>query len=221
MNVRLVVEQGGKHRRLNLQAPEAVVGRSRGNAVRIPSAEVSRRHCRLVLEDGLVNLEDLGSVNGTYLNGRRINKVEVVRPGDSLEVGPVKFVVEYELTKDASERLRMLENEGEMVAAVEEDSSPMDWFGEDASDMDATAQEVNLPPAEVDFSLLDASEEELPMLEVAEEDIVADADSDEEFELTLDSGAWEMPEGGDLREILSEANEDEPPTDQIRPGKKR
>src|SRR5947209_3486517 len=106
MNVKLVVEQGGRRRAFTVRSDKAVLGRARGCAVRIPSAQVSRQHCRLTVEDGLVQIKDLGSVNGTLLNGQKIRGVEYVRPGDNLTVGPVTFVVEYELTPDALERLR-------------------------------------------------------------------------------------------------------------------
>jgi len=106
MEVRLVVERGGRRQVCRIQSPRAVVGRARGNTVRIPSAEVSREHCRLMLEDGLVYVRDLDSINGTFLNGRPVRGVEVIQPGDRLEVGPVVFVVEYELTPEALRRLR-------------------------------------------------------------------------------------------------------------------
>src|SRR4051812_39242922 len=106
MNVKLVVEQGGRRRAFTVRSDKAVLGRARGCAVRIPSAQVSRQHCRLTVEDGLVQVKDLGSVNGTLLNGHKIRGKEYVRPGDNLTVGPVTFVVEYERTPDALERLR-------------------------------------------------------------------------------------------------------------------
>src|SRR5437879_945148 len=106
MNVRLIVEQGARRRVMNLQPPEAIVGRAHGNTIRIPSAEVSRRHCRLTIKDGLVTVEDLDSVNGTFLNGSRITTIEYVEPGDQIDVGPVTFTVDYELTIDAEARMR-------------------------------------------------------------------------------------------------------------------
>src|SRR6185437_5473858 len=105
MNVRLVIRQSGRRQVLPLKPPEVIIGRSRGCAVRIPSNEVSRQHCRLRLEGGLVTVEDLESVNGTFLNGQLVNEPQLVQPGDELEVGPAKFVVEYELTREALLRL--------------------------------------------------------------------------------------------------------------------
>src|SRR5947207_2037587 len=106
MNVRLVVKRGGQRRVIPVRAARAILGRARGNTVRIPSSEVSRSHCQLLQDSGLVYVEDLNSVNGTLLNGQRVQGPAVVRPGDLLEVGPVTFTVEYELTAEALRLLR-------------------------------------------------------------------------------------------------------------------
>ena len=82
-----------------LRGLKATLGRGQGCTVRIPSADVSRRHCRLRMEaDGLVRVEDSESANGTFINGTQIHDLEIVRPGDRLGLGPVTFVVEYDST---------------------------------------------------------------------------------------------------------------------------
>ena len=100
---------------VSIRAEQAVIGRSHGNTVRIPSAEVSRQHCRLSKQEGLLMIRDLGSVNGTMLNGQRIEDEEIVRPGDRIEIGPVTFVVEYELTPEALRHLRGLDGDVEVL----------------------------------------------------------------------------------------------------------
>src|SRR5262245_56303103 len=67
--------------------------------------EVSRRHCVVRVRDGYVTVRDLKSSNGTQLNGEEVEGEQVVRPGDRLRVGPVTFVVEYQLTPEAIDRL--------------------------------------------------------------------------------------------------------------------
>src|SRR5690242_15777867 len=106
MNVRLVLER--KRKRVwttQLRRPEATIGRALGSTIRIPSSEVSRLHCRLRVENGVVSVEDLESINGTFLNGVRVRDTQMVRPGDRLTVGPATFVVEYELSPDVLDRL--------------------------------------------------------------------------------------------------------------------
>jgi predicted component of type VI protein secretion system len=190
MDVRLVVKAGSKRNRiLQLRASEAVIGRSAGCTIRIPSAEVSRKHCRLVVADGLVTVEDLASVNGTFLNGDPVTEAQTVRPGDRLEVGPVAFVVEYDLTPEALRRLAE-EDAFEVVEPAEGSVADVLPVAEEVSD--ATTAE-NLSPA---------AEDDLPIPVVEEPD---------EVMATFDEEVWELPEAGDLRDILSQIDEEEPP----------
>jgi serine/threonine protein kinase len=110
-----------------LSGSQATLGRGQRCTVRIPAADVSRRHCRLRMEaDGLVRVEDLESVNGTFINGTPIHGLEIVRPGDRLELGPVTLVVEYEMTPKTPRRLDGDENEIvlDQAAPVREGVSP-------------------------------------------------------------------------------------------------
>jgi pSer/pThr/pTyr-binding forkhead associated (FHA) protein len=96
MDVKLIIRKGTtRSRTIRLLSRQAVIGRLRGCEVRIPSAEVSRRHCLIRTEDGYLTIEDLKSANGTFLNGIAIRGREIVRPGDRIQVGPVTFIVEY------------------------------------------------------------------------------------------------------------------------------
>lgn len=56
---------------------------------------VSRRHCRIYEEDGDYHVEDLGSANGTFLNGQRLTPYlpHVLRDGDRLQLGRVELEV--------------------------------------------------------------------------------------------------------------------------------
>jgi pSer/pThr/pTyr-binding forkhead associated (FHA) protein len=72
-----------------------VIGRREDCDLRIPLGEVSRKHCRLIKDGDVVRLEDLGSSNGTYHNGQRVQEA-VLTPGDNVQVGPVTFVVQID-----------------------------------------------------------------------------------------------------------------------------
>jgi pSer/pThr/pTyr-binding forkhead associated (FHA) protein len=219
MIVRLVVDQGGKRTVMKLRPPAAVLGRARGNTVRIPSADVSRRHCRLLLKDGLVTVEDLDSANGTFLNGRRIKSPEYVHPGDAIEVGPVTFVVEYELTPEAHRLLRgggadeepadALEAlaDGELLEAEATASDDEDLPLLEAMDDDA--------PEISEGELLDVeSEGELPDVEPVSAE---EADSLAPVDFDIEETPWQMPEGSELRELLSGMEDDEPPAKRHNP----
>lgn len=62
------------------------VGKRRGSHVLLPGAHVSRRHCTLHNHDGIWEVRDEGSRNGTYVNDRRVDS-HVLTHGDVLKVG--------------------------------------------------------------------------------------------------------------------------------------
>ncbi len=66
-----------------------VVGRGADSEVVLDQMGVSRRHARLVVGSGRVDLEDLGSRNGTFVNGTRIAGPVRLRPGDQIVMGTV------------------------------------------------------------------------------------------------------------------------------------
>jgi pSer/pThr/pTyr-binding forkhead associated (FHA) protein len=58
----------------------------------VDAALVSRLHCRLSLDDDGLGVEDLGSTNGTWVNGRKIARAPLMA-GDKLKVGRVEFSI--------------------------------------------------------------------------------------------------------------------------------
>jgi len=82
----LIVEGTGQGTRFQIGRRRAGIGRGADNAVRLPDSEASRFHAALEwAETGFV-LSDLGSVNGTFLNGAQIDRQRIV-DGDQLQVG--------------------------------------------------------------------------------------------------------------------------------------
>jgi pSer/pThr/pTyr-binding forkhead associated (FHA) protein len=79
---------------VRLKKREMLVGRQRGCDIRIPSDEISRRHCLLYFDRGQLTLEDLRSANGTFLNGQRIQERQTVKHGDQIQIGPLVFRVD-------------------------------------------------------------------------------------------------------------------------------
>jgi len=75
------------------EGEEVVLGRADGvGRLVLHGTHVSRTHCRLSVADGAVRVEDLGSSNGTYLNGRRIMAAQAER-GDVIRVGSFEVFV--------------------------------------------------------------------------------------------------------------------------------
>jgi pSer/pThr/pTyr-binding forkhead associated (FHA) protein len=63
------------------------LGREAGNDIIINDPQVSRHHARLTLQGGTYSLEDLGSTNGTFVNGRRVTGSVVLSSGDMIGLG--------------------------------------------------------------------------------------------------------------------------------------
>jgi DNA-binding winged helix-turn-helix (wHTH) protein len=66
---------------------ENVLGREESLAARVDGPGVSRRHARIEVRDGRATLEDLGSKNGTFVDGVRVEKPRVLHDGDTIRLG--------------------------------------------------------------------------------------------------------------------------------------
>ncbi len=82
-----------------LEAQEISIGRDNSNAVAISDAEVSRRHARMELRGIGYAIQDLGSTNGTFVNGTRISGMQQLNPGDVVSFGE-GIVLAYEAVMD-------------------------------------------------------------------------------------------------------------------------
>lgn len=93
MKISLVmVKADGTSREFPFDKSQIVIGRDEGARLRIPLPSVSRKHCELSIDDDELVVKDLGSANGTYVNGARVKDREL-SPGDLLTVGGVVFVI--------------------------------------------------------------------------------------------------------------------------------
>jgi uncharacterized RDD family membrane protein YckC len=82
-----LIRYGG--REIPLGEGDIVLGRSRGCGVRIDEESVSRSHALLTLHGSEVQVRDLGSSNGLFVNGRRVNKETILKNGDAIGLGSV------------------------------------------------------------------------------------------------------------------------------------
>jgi len=96
MDVILKVLEGAKvGTKVAIKKDEFLIGRSPKCHLCTASNSISRQHCALVRRDATVWIKDLGSRNGTVLNGNRITKDEEVQltSGDEFAVGSLRFLV--------------------------------------------------------------------------------------------------------------------------------
>jgi serine/threonine-protein kinase len=89
----LLIAPGGKQVRLYNQA--TVIGRSQECDLVVKASEVSKRHCRILLAPDHAIVEDLGSSNGTFVNGEQVDRARL-HDGDELDLGGHVFQVRME-----------------------------------------------------------------------------------------------------------------------------
>jgi sigma-B regulation protein RsbU (phosphoserine phosphatase) len=96
-----------------LDRPVVTIGRSSVNDLPVADKMLSRQHARIIRDgNGGLTVEDLGSRNGTFLNGERLVSVQPLRSGDRITVGAVTIKVESESTT----RVRIDEAAGDSEA---------------------------------------------------------------------------------------------------------
>jgi len=78
---------------LKLTSGVTSIGRHDDCVIRIKSSQVSRRHCEIFEMGGQLMIRDLGSSNGTFVNGKRVMGQQALKPGDEMTVGAVTLRV--------------------------------------------------------------------------------------------------------------------------------
>lgn len=85
-------------RELPIDKPVLVLGRGVGCDILLEDHEVSRRHAEIRFAGGQVSVADAGSMNGTFVNGMRIQGVQTLFPGDEIRVGASSFRLQEGVT---------------------------------------------------------------------------------------------------------------------------
>lgn len=101
MRVRLIPADGSAP--VELTRDVALVGRGEDCDLRVDHKSVSKRHCVLVRTDGLVLLRDLGSTNGTRVNGTRVRRAALL-PNDQVAFANFRFTLVFGNTPTAAPR---------------------------------------------------------------------------------------------------------------------
>ncbi|WP_437188497.1 SpoIIE family protein phosphatase [Planctomicrobium sp. SH668] len=86
---RLVILLEGEAKVLDLSETDVIIGRLPECEVQLPSNLVSRKHARVFKDGERYCIEDLGSGNGTFVNGQKIQEVRPLKPNDRMKFGPI------------------------------------------------------------------------------------------------------------------------------------
>ncbi len=150
----VVVKSDGSTKEVAITSPRLVVGRDSDCQIRIPLADVSRRHCELLFAGDRVALRDLGSSNGSFVNGERVSESQL-SAGDVLGVGPCLFVVRLDGSPEDIDVRALWAKQQEPGAA----SEASDEFGNlQPPDLDGSSE------MDFDFNLDDDEDDEQPAL---------------------------------------------------------
>ncbi len=122
----VVSEKGGPSKEIEFDKDEVTIGRVPGNDIVLPGNNVSKRHSRVVRQDGRFFVVDLKSTNGTYLNGRRIMTPSPLRAGDKIFVGSFVLVLESADLEPSDDVGEVPEEGASLVEPIPLDQEPME-----------------------------------------------------------------------------------------------
>src|SRR3954465_11112893 len=92
----VIQDDEGKTTIVPLIRDEITIGRKEGNTIRLTERNVSRRHARILPNNGEVHIEDLGSYNGIRVNNARIAERVSLRVSDQVQIGDYKLYLKAE-----------------------------------------------------------------------------------------------------------------------------
>ena len=91
MAIVVVKNESGSVEQVKISKKIFTIGKKKkGNDLVIDQGSVSRQHCRIIFRDGAYTIQDAGSMNGTFLNGRRIMQETPLMHGSQIRVGDVE-----------------------------------------------------------------------------------------------------------------------------------
>jgi pSer/pThr/pTyr-binding forkhead associated (FHA) protein len=121
------------------EGQEIVIGRSSELDMVLVEEMVSRKHARIALTDGVINIEDLGSTNGTFVNGEKVDR-GTLKEGDRVLIG-TNILKVIATAQDAEQKLDLKSVAAGRVTARQR----MSRAAEEAPRMSGSLEEIPLP----------------------------------------------------------------------------
>lgn len=106
---------------------ETVIGRDKRSHCVVDEANVSRQHCRLLVEGDQFFLEDLNSSNGTYVNKQKISGKVAISPNDEIMIGRVELVLQAatpDVKDDQTDEHEVVEDDDRTMVAADFPAEP-------------------------------------------------------------------------------------------------
>jgi pSer/pThr/pTyr-binding forkhead associated (FHA) protein len=209
--VMVMFRADGERRSFSLTRDLTVIGRREDCDLRIPLGDVSRKHCRVVRNGDYITLEDLGSSNGTFVNGQRIQEA-TLNAGDTVQVGPVVFCVQIDGVPGEDEMAPIFAAPAEPgfeggLEPIEEVGEPMDEGVEAVEESPTTDPDAELD----DFEAVEADDAE-PVAAVPPP-LPTEQGEEEVAELTEDVFLEDAEVAAQADQIAETLEETEPPVD--------
>ncbi len=129
-----------------LEGDQLIIGRDSSNGVAINDAEISRKHSRLTFQGGKYVLEDLGSTNGTFVNGQRLAGPVVLKPGDVISLGEQIVLMYDAINQDPGATVAVSRKAVRMEPPHAQPSAPVYTPPPPSSSTPAPAKKKNMLP---------------------------------------------------------------------------
>ena len=133
-----------------LEEDEVLIGREQGSTLQIDSPGVSRKHARLTYQENQYLVEDLGSSNGTFVNGERISRPWPLKNGDMIGIGRT-VQLEYQAVLPPVSAT-MIESESPLAGGTMIEEVPQQTFVH--SQPEAVPADVIPPPLEAQMTMV-------------------------------------------------------------------
>ena len=138
-----VVDGKNDGRQIAISIPEFIIGRGDKAHLKPSSDLVSRNHCLIKTEEGKVIVSDMGSRNGTFLNGEKLTAPHVAQVGDQLRVGRLQFEIIIDHAVAGSKKPKVQDVVEAAARTAKSPSKPQsledsitDWLADDDDDVE-------------------------------------------------------------------------------------